>query len=53
MDRKERVRVYGRFIKMEIRERLFDLAMIAIPIFIVTGLVVSSAAIWLMIWGLV
>lgn len=52
MDRKQHIRVYIRFLKFEIKERLIDLMLIAVPTFIATGLVVSSVAIWMSIWGL-
>lgn len=45
------MRIRLRFLRHELRERSLDMALIAVPIFIVSGLVVSSVVFWLWLWG--
>lgn len=47
MTRREQLRVQMRVLKYDMRERLFDLANIAGPVFLVSGLVVASVKLWL------
>lgn len=50
LNRRERLRLDLRILWLDLKERLFDLANIAFPIFIVSGLLVCSVKFW---WWLI
>lgn len=46
MTRKEQIRIRWRFLKIEAKDRAFDLINMALPIFITSGMVVACVKFW-------
>lgn len=52
ISRREKMRIYRRWVWMGFKERMFDLAMISFPVFTMTGLIAACAKFWMWVFGL-